>query len=299
MIRMILTDLDGTLLRSDRTISEYTLEVLEKCRRKGILIAISTARGEFNTQRQIREMKPDIVISSSGALVKCYSTEKCSDGAQNHDSVLNNDSTMGDDSAMRNSGAILNDGRKTRGEVIFASLMSVAETNALIEAGFQMSDGQCEITVDALKAYYWNYKVDPTIEDPDWGETTYTDYRGFKEEALKLCMLLEEPEMAAKIAATIPDCECQRFSGGNWYKFTKAGISKAKAIEEIAKKLGISVKDMVSFGDDVTDAEMLNLCGTGVAGANAVPKALEAADEVCESNDEDGVARWLERNLPF
>lgn len=254
MIRMILTDLDGTLLHSDKTISEYTLQVLKKCRQKGILIAISTARGEFNTQRQIKEMQPDIVITSSGALVKY------------HDQVL------------------------------FASLMSVDETNDLIKAGFQVSAGTCEITVDALKAYYWNYKVDPTIEDPDWGETTYTDYQDFQEEALKLCMLLEEPWMAKEIAAIVPDCEYQRFSGGNWYKFTKTGISKAKAIEEIAKQLGIGVEDMVSFGDDVTDAEMLRLCGIGVAVANAVPKALEAADEVCESNDCDGVAKWLEAN---
>ena len=38
---------------------------------------------------------------------------------------------------------------------------------------------------------------------------------------------------------------------------------------------------------------MLRLCGTGVAVANAVPDALEAADEVTLTNDEDGVAKWL------
>ena len=52
-------------------------------------------------------------------------------------------------------------------------------------------------------------------------------------------------------------------------------------------------EDTVTFGDDQNDIEMLKLCGKGIAVANAVPEALEAADEVTLSNDEDGVARWL------
>lgn len=47
--RRMLFDLDGTLLRSDKTISEETLKILQKCREKGILIGVSTSRGEQNT----------------------------------------------------------------------------------------------------------------------------------------------------------------------------------------------------------------------------------------------------------
>ena len=42
---------------------------------------------------------------------------------------------------------------------------------------------------------------------------------------------------------------------------------------------------------------MLKMCGTGVAVANAVQEVIDIADEVTASNDEDGVALWLEKNV--
>ncbi len=51
----------------------------------------------------------------------------------------------------------------------------------------------------------------------------------------------------------------------------------------------------MAFGDQLADAGMLRWAGLGVATANASPSALEAADEVTASNDEDGVALVLER----
>ncbi len=68
--RILLFDLDGTLLRKDKSISPYTLEVLQKCREKGLLLGLSTARGEFNILPFIEAVRPDIVISSSGALLR-------------------------------------------------------------------------------------------------------------------------------------------------------------------------------------------------------------------------------------
>lgn len=68
--KLLLFDLDGTLLRTDKSISKTTLETLQKCRQKGILIGISTSRGEQNTLSFIEELQPDILIASGGALVK-------------------------------------------------------------------------------------------------------------------------------------------------------------------------------------------------------------------------------------
>ena len=69
--RMLLFDLDGTLLRSDKAISPRTLEAIRLCRRKGILIGVATSRGEQNASVFFRELAPDDVISSAGALVRC------------------------------------------------------------------------------------------------------------------------------------------------------------------------------------------------------------------------------------
>jgi len=51
---------------------------------------------------------------------------------------------------------------------------------------------------------------------------------------------------------------------------------------------------MLAFGDDWNDIELLRNCGTGIAVANALNEAKAVADYVCASNDEDGVAKWLE-----
>lgn len=68
--KMLLFDLDGTLLRSDKTISDMTLKVLEKCRNKGTLIGVSTSRSEQNCLPFVECLQPDIMISSGGALVR-------------------------------------------------------------------------------------------------------------------------------------------------------------------------------------------------------------------------------------
>lgn len=61
--------------------------------------------------------------------------------------------------------------------------------------------------------------------------------------------------------------------------------------------MDIPLADIVSFGDDLNDREMLQICGTGVAVSNAIQEVKEVADEVTLSNDEDGVAAWIERNI--
>jgi Cof subfamily protein (haloacid dehalogenase superfamily) len=73
------------------------------------------------------------------------------------------------------------------------------------------------------------------------------------------------------------------------------GISKATGIEELARPRGLTAEDVVSFGDMPNDVPMLRWAGHGVAMGNAHPDATAAADEVTTRNNDDGVARVLER----
>ena len=57
------------------------------------------------------------------------------------------------------------------------------------------------------------------------------------------------------------------------------------------------MSNTVSFGDDLVDIAMLRKSGRGVAVANANPNVLNIADEICPSNNDDGVAQWIEDNL--
>ena len=60
--KLLLFDLDGTLLQSDKTISKRTLSVLKQYREKGLLIGVSTSRSEQNSMAFLKELMPDILI---------------------------------------------------------------------------------------------------------------------------------------------------------------------------------------------------------------------------------------------
>ncbi|MDE7295402.1 MAG: HAD hydrolase family protein, partial [Oscillospiraceae bacterium] len=60
----------------------------------------------------------------------------------------------------------------------------------------------------------------------------------------------------------------------------------------------ISPEEVTAFGDDLADIPMLRACGLGVAMGNAVKEVKQAADFVIGSNDEEGIAKYLEENFP-
>lgn len=253
--KILLFDLDGTLLRNDKTLSEYTLQTLSKCRKHGYLIGISTSRGEQNCLAFLTEMKPDILISSGGALVR------------------------------RND------------KIICSSAFSVRETNSFIASTRELCGTDCEITVDTLDAHYWNYKTDPKEQDKSWGDSIYTDFKAFPYEALKICVEIPDPHLAQKLCEHFSDLDSRRFSDGDWYQFTKSGITKEKAVLAICDACHVDAANIIAFGDDFADIGMLKMCGVGVAMGNAIKEVKDIADVITLSNEEDGVAAYLEKWL--
>lgn len=253
--KLLLFDLDGTLLQSDKNISQRTLPALKKCREKGILIGVSTSRSEQNSLAYLNELMPDILISSGGALVKY----KC--------------------------------------KYIYKAEFSVDETNAMIDMARNVCGKDCEITIDTIDAHYWNYKVDPKKIDKSWGDSIYTDFSNFAECSLKMCVEIFEPDKAVWLAERLSDCDCVRFSDGYWYKFTKKNVTKENAIMKITEVCGFDTDSIIAFGDDYADIGMLKLCGTGVAMGNAIDEVKEKADIVIGSNDEDGIAEFIEKKI--
>ncbi|MCL2167416.1 MAG: HAD family hydrolase [Clostridiales bacterium] len=69
-LRLIVTDLDNSLLRRDKSISAYTKSVWEQCRTKGVFTAFATARSESASKRFMDWLNPDAMISNGGALVR-------------------------------------------------------------------------------------------------------------------------------------------------------------------------------------------------------------------------------------
>ena len=74
-------------------------------------------------------------------------------------------------------------------------------------------------------------------------------------------------------------------------------MTKENAIMKISEVCGFGAETIIAFGDDYADIGMLQLCGTGVAMGNAIDEVKDKADVVIGSNDEDGIAVFIENEI--
>ncbi|MGN1277535.1 MAG: Cof-type HAD-IIB family hydrolase [Floccifex sp.] len=85
--------------------------------------------------------------------------------------------------------------------------------------------------------------------------------------------------------------------GPQWIEIMPKNVSKASAIEKITKKLGISMDEVMAFGDAQNDIEMIKRVGIGVAMGNAMDEVKEAAVMVADSNDDNGIGKVIDQVL--
>lgn len=250
--KMILTDLDHTLLHSDGSISEYTKQILKKCQSCGILIVIATARNWIGAERYIEEIQPDYEITTEGTLIHQH------------------------------------------GQQIYSCSMDAADANQIIQ-DLMKHNPNTEMTVATGRQVFWNSLH--ISESEKLHKAVYNDYKKpLCCPVNKIMAELFDSNAAVEIAAK-NHCRLQSYRGENWYSFLPEKSGKIQAILELAKSLSLSLSDIVSFGDDRNDTEMLRICGAGVAVSNAVTDVKAVADYVTLSNNEDGVADWIEKNI--
>ncbi len=101
--------------------------------------------------------------------------------------------------------------------------------------------------------------------------------------------------LAAGRAAVADGATLTHSSAGGLLEISAPGVSKASGLAAYAEERGVEAADAVAFGDMPNDLPMLAWAGRSYAVANAHPEVLAAADEVIASNDDDGVAATLER----
>lgn len=250
MIKLILTDLDNTLLRSDKSISAYTLQVLKECHNQGFLIGFSSARGESASARFINATNPDVFISNGGATIS------------------------------------------VNGNIISETILSAETADFILSMckNYTHSD----ITVEAIDGYYCNF----VPKDPDRrAASKYSDFSCFHKPVYKITAELENPDWAAHIAHACPECSSYQFSGESWHRFASKEASKENAMRILADYLQLDLSSIAAFGDDINDLEMLRNAGMGIAVANAVTQVKASADHITNSNDEDGVARFIANHI--
>jgi len=107
---------------------------------------------------------------------------------------------------------------------------------------------------------------------------------------------LDPDEFLAVARRIIPPELCDvTYAGMGFLEICPSGVTKAVGLAAVAERLGVAAADVLAFGDMPNDVPMLTWAGHGVAVANAHHEVLAVADEVTLSNDEDGVARYLDR----
>ena len=270
MIRLIATDLDGTLLRSDRTVSPRSRAALDAARSAGTLVVPVTAR-QPNGLRLIAEAAgfEDYAICGNGA----------------HGIRLNNDGThqtlfeehLEVAAQTRLAHALL----AARPEVRFAS---VRQGGAL----FMAQEGYAEL------AEYQDHKRHPH----EMGRHALAEVLGGS--SLKFIArspLVSPRELHAEVQKLGLGGFFATHSGAPFLEILAEGVHKAWGVARLCALLGVESSEVLAFGDATNDAELLRWAGRGVAMRNAEQEALEAADEVTLSNDDDGVAVVIERLL--
>jgi hydroxymethylpyrimidine pyrophosphatase-like HAD family hydrolase len=182
-------------------------------------------------------------------------------------------------------------------EIVAENLLGAEAANAMV-ARFLATEGIGYITYRTYLGYFVNREFDRTdVSWQDYENAQLVDLNQKIEHGLQKFVLEIPLNEARAIAADFPDAALIQYSGGDWVQFACKTATKWNGVLAAAKHFGIETGNIAAFGDDFNDVEMLEKCGIGVAMANAIPEAKAVANFVAASNDEDGVARWLEENI--
>ncbi|MFC5719812.1 HAD family hydrolase [Streptomyces gamaensis] len=264
--RLIATDLDGTLLREDKTVSARTLAALAAAEEAGIEVF-------FVTGRPARWM--DVVSDH----VHGHGLAICANGAAVVD---------------------LHDG----GRCVEVRPLERAAALAIVRA-VRAAAPDASFAVERTTCFQYEPQYPPYNLAPDAvmapAETLLAEDGGRAAPILKL--LAHHPELAPdaflELARSVAG-EHGSFTHSSstaLLEISGVGVSKASTLARCCAARGIAPREVVAFGDMPNDLEMLGWAGTSYAMANAHPDVLAATTHRTAANDEDGVAEVVERIL--
>ena len=262
-IKMVAIDCDETLVRSDNTVSEYTVNVLQRLQQKGIGITIATGR-MYQTAKPIGtalQLGNVPMILFSGGLIQELET----------------------------------------GYKLFEQTIPIDVVHRIFELG-QHYDWHIQSYVDDhLLCHHRNWQSDRYEQQTGavaefLGDRIYT----LTSEPNKLIAIDTEEGIDRIIDILTPlvgnDVTLVR-SQRDFLEITAPNVSKGRALAQLAMDNNIGLENIISFGNAENDISMLSETGYSVAVSNAAEHVKAVAHEVCGHHNEDGVAHWIEKNL--
>lgn len=257
-IRLVATDLDGTLLRSDGSVSDRTRALLASLRERGIPLVMVSAR----PPRDLRRIAASVGVA--GVAVGC-------NGALLYDTA---------------SDCIL-DHWPLSAEV--ATRLAITLRQTLPDVCFAIENG---LYAGWESGYLAIRGREPQPEDYIADALTLCSTPISK--LLVRHPTLGADELLAVGREVAGEDAVATHSGSRLLEISAPGVDKATALAALCARLEIAPASVVTFGDMPNDVPMLRWAGLGIAVANAHSDALAAADAVTASNNDDGLAVALE-----
>lgn len=270
-IKLICTDMDGTLLNDDHTISTENKEALKYAIKKGVIVAITTGRlfTSANYYRSLTGINAPI-ISSNGAYIR----DKISDEV-----IYENPLSLNESLELYNS-------LKDFNFNFFFNTFNTAISNKKFIKNHPYEINNRDIKcIDEKTLFLYEKNLTSTLKDLDGHilKAICVDYANTnKDDILKARKIIEDTNKYEVVCS-------------NEYNFEimKKGTTKGSAVENLAKRLNIPLSEVMCIGDGENDLSMLKITGTSVAMGNAPEYVKEAATFITDSNNNSGVAKAI------
>lgn len=266
-VRLIASDVDGTLLTPDHRITAATHQAISAAVAAGVMVVLASARGA----QALGLLQNDLglvgqpFVSFQGALVGRHTPD-------GHTEVL------------------------AEHRLNLASALKVAQ--AFTEA---------RIPLIWFEAERWYYNIPADVVDfearitgiPPTGPLDLDVARAQGIAPLKIMVPPdpERPGIIASIIATLPDDVVPHLTGEQYYEITSPEADKSHGLAALAESLGIDRSQIAAIGDGPNDTGMFALAGHSYAMGNAAPVVQAAAAKVTRSNTEDGLAAAIQELL--
>lgn len=254
--KLIAMDFDGTLLTDDKKVSEKTMNMLKKLKEEGYIIVGATAR-------PLEGAKDAVDISMFNYL------------------ILNN-------------GAYIYDVDNSQGKYINSISKDLAQQITKI---VENNCTQIDYCSGNMYYIYKNKRGNPVpfIKDIDNINEMTEDVARMNLFLLDQTKAEAYKDMLEKEYPTInPFIMQDSTSTTRWLVINPEGLNKKTSLELLGTSLNISLEDMLFFGDGTNDIEVMQAVGCSIAMGNALEEVKAVANKITKTNNEDGIATFLE-----
>lgn len=284
--KLIALDIDGTLINSDHIITSRTMHAIKNAKDAGINVTIATGRHYISAIRIARKIQISApLICGDGAIIKDINT--------NH--TIYNLLPKEIAADVMRMAAGYEDFKiqvfTREGKIYLGSNYRNNYFKSFLRAPLKHSlRGYFNLLRDFVFIPVKNTgNIEKTIAAMDDAPLKIVVYGNERREDLK--------DFTDKIIKKYGDRISITSAIDNCIDILKGGVSKAKALAVLSEKLNIKPEEIIAVGDNINDIEMIEYAGLGVAMGNAPDEVKSKANYVTDTNNNDGLAKFLESLL--